>query len=159
MPSALKKSLSYIVMVLMLILLVLQFAPFWSADGVGVSIAKYTWLPLNADECKVLTEQLTGQIAGYEINSFVGASLIFEICFIFGSLICLTNASSPISSICPLIGSVTGIYSFLAVPALKLGSTCSIQLILCIVLLVVAAFNMYVQLTDHANSVAAAGRV
>jgi len=152
MSPSLKKPLSYLCLALMLVLLVLQFAPFWNANGVGVSIAKYTWLPLNADECKVLTEQLTSQIDGYSINSFVGASIILTISFVFGPILCLTSTESPVSSIFPIIGSVTGIYSFLAVPALKLGSTCILQLILCIVLLVAAAAAMYVQLSTRSNT-------
>ena len=152
MSPSLKKPLSYLCLALMLVLLVLQVAPFWNANGVGVSIAKYTWLPLNADECKVLTEQLTSQIDGYSINSFVGASIILTISFVFGPILCLTSTESPVSSIFPIIGSVTGIYSFLAVPALKLGSTCILQLILCIVLLVAAAAAMYVQLSTRSNT-------
>ena len=158
MSPSLKKPLNYLCLALMLVLLVLQFAPFWSVDGVGVSIGKYMWLPLNADECTALTQQLSTQIAGFEINSFVGTGLILQICFLFGPLLCLTSSDSPVSTIFPIIGSVTGLYSFLAVPVLRLGSTCMLQVLLCLALLVAAGFSLYVQLTarSHAAAVQAA---
>lgn len=138
------KSISTILIIiaalLMLATFILQFQPFWSVSGQGVSIAGYIGQPGNHPEAN---DYLTATLGpDYTIHDIFAAPLIQQILSVLGIVLLIVLGFSRqnlwlisvISSVCGALGS----WSFLTQPAFRLGSSWPVHLILNLATLVVS---------------------
>lgn len=145
-----KRICCYICAVLMLLLLVLQFMPFWHYGEQGelsASINAYIWLP---SEYKDLTKHLTAAIGeDYSINQVLImpiVTLILEVC---GIGFCLARRDHTITRVFPAACGLVGIWGYLAEPAFRLGANWGVHLIVCIAMLLVSAYSLYLQHKEY----------
>jgi len=127
---------SFICAALSLMIVILQFTPFWQVDGGAVSIASYIWFPTDNQE---LTTHLTGVLGDdYTINSIVLMPILQLVLGVGSVVLCLMKSDSPLVALIPAVAGTVGIWGFLSKPAYRLGGNWVFQLIVCIVLTVIA---------------------
>lgn len=143
---------SYICAALMLLLLVLQFMPFWHYGEQGelsASINAYIWLPMDHND---LTDYLTASIGDdYVINQILFmpiVTLILEAC---GIPFCLFKSKHPASLLFPAACGFAGVWGYLTKPAFRLGANWGVHLALCIAMLLVAACALYTEYRSKKN--------
>lgn len=131
--------------VLMLILLVLQFMPFWTVEteegANSVSIQSFIWFPGDHGD---LEDSLGATLGNEEfsVNDVLGMPILVLVAGAAGVVLCLIKSGSGFASILPAICGVAGVWGFLAKPAFRLGSTWQIQLALSAVILVLAIVSI-----------------
>lgn len=129
---------------MMLALLLCQFAPFWQyADPEGSlktsSLQGYIWFPNND---KALGDMLATSADGFDINALVTCP-VFQL--LFASAGILLFLFMPRSILPALLGGFAGIFGiagFATQPLLRLGLNWGLQLALNIALLVIAALAL-----------------
>jgi len=125
---------------LMLATFILQFQPFWSVDGQGVSIAGYIGQPTSHPEMKDYMTAALG--TDYTIHDIYAAPLIQQILSVLGIvlliILCISRQhlwlSSIISGVCGILGS----WYFLTQPAFQLGASWPVHLTINLATLVVS---------------------
>lgn len=125
---------------LMAMLIVLQFVPFWELDGQSVSISGYIWFPLDHAE---LTAHFTEAInPDFKVDSLVLSSLLQLVVPAVGIVLFLYNRESIFVTCCTAAAGLGGIWSFLSKPAFRLGMNWQIHCAFAIALLVAALISV-----------------
>lgn len=121
---------------LMFVLLVMQFVPYWHyADENGsCSISGYVWFPTDHDE---LETWLSDQIAGYDLNGFVGAALLVFITGVLGMAFSLLKMHSGWPAVLTVACGASATLAYLCNDALRLGSGWLLHLLVCAAILAV----------------------
>ena len=131
---------SFICAALSLLIVILQFTPFWQFDGGSVSIASYISFPTDHKE---VTDYLTATLGdGYSINQIVVMHVLQLVLGVAGAVLCLMKSSSPLVVLVPAVTGAVGIWGFLSKPAYRLGGNWVFQLIIGIVLTVFAIVSL-----------------
>ena len=134
------KVFNYVCAALTLILLVLQFTPFWNYNGQSASINGYVWLnPGDTEIASWFTSQLGTQV---NINSVVISSVLVLLLGAAGAVLCVMKSHINLMALLPAAASLCGIYAFALKPVFRLGSTWIIQLVLCIAILAVSILTI-----------------
>ncbi|MBR5547182.1 MAG: hypothetical protein IKU70_09435 [Clostridia bacterium] len=133
--------------VLMAILLVLQFVPFWhyGEAGESCSISGYIWFP---SDHKELESWLISQAEDHDLNSFVGMPILVLVLSVVGSIFCLLKADQNWVGLFPLACGAAGAVAYLTIPALRLGVGWTWHLLLCIVLAVLGGYGLMQQVKE-----------
>lgn len=135
------KILNLICAALMLVMIVLQFTPFWHfADGeeqLSASVNGYVWFP---EDHKDLTKYLQAEVSeDFKVGQIVGAPIVQLVAGAAGIVLCLLRPKNPLVSLLPVIGGAAGVYGYLTHAALQLGSGWGLHLIVAAATLVTAA--------------------
>jgi len=141
-PIRLRKTMNILCAVLMLVLLVCQFLPFWSIDGDAASIAGFIWLPFDHEG---LTShfQTTLNDPDFYAGKIVLMNAIVIAASAIGTIFCLSHSEDWWSTIFPGVCGIFGVISYLAVPAYRMGSAWLLHLLLSIGILLLAAIAFY----------------
>lgn len=133
--------------VLMLLLVVLQFLPFWHYTAndaeAAASIQAYIWFP---DDHKALESYLAEQIDGYSINSIVLMPILHLLLGVTGLVLCLKMCSHPLVALFPTTVGGVGLWGFLSQAALRMGSMWWLQLLICLMLTGMGVYALIVGL-------------
>ena len=133
--------------VLMAILLVLQFVPFWhyGEAGENCSIGGYVWFP---SDHKELESWITSQAEDHDLNRFVGMPSLVLVLSIVGSIFCLVKADQNWVGLFTLACGAAGAVAYLTIPALQLGTGWAWHLLLCIVLAMLGVYELTQQVQE-----------
>ena len=134
------KVFNYVCAGLTLILLVLQFTPFWNYNGQTASINGFVWLNPQGTEINSWFASQLG--AAVNVNSVVITSVLVLLLGAAGVVLCVMKSDIGLMALLPAAASLSGIYAFALKPVFRLGSTWIIQLVLCIAILAVAIFTV-----------------
>lgn len=128
------KTVNLIAALLVLIVSVMMFLPFWHWDGQSASINGYVWMP---SEHTALEKHLSDAL-GYktDINQIFQIPALMLLFGWAGFALCLIKRDSAWQMICTLPFGIFGIIGFLSCDALRLGSTWVLILMLCIAIIV-----------------------
>ena len=136
-----KKSLSITtwigiaVSVLMLVLVVLQFLPYWSYQGESASIAGYVWRPHKYSTFTDLFKSYFGK--KFRITLMFGLPMALTLAAnLVGSVLCILKASKPAAFLVPAVSGILGIYGLLTQQPYRLGGLWLPSLILYALVLV-----------------------
>lgn len=129
------KICNYVCIALMAILFVLQFMPFWSYDGVSVSIQSYVWFPANHT---TLDTYIGSQISGYSINDIVWMPVITLVATVGGIILFVKAPDNAYVGIVPLICGIIGTWAYMTKEPLHLGTNWVLHLVVCIAMVVVS---------------------
>lgn len=133
--------------VLMAILFILHFMPFWSYDGMSTSIQSYVWFPTDHTE---LETYIAGQVGGdYSINSIILMPVIVLVTTVVGMVLCTIKPNNSWMALIPLGCGLAGIWGYLSKAAFRLGTNWVLHLIICIAMVAVAALRIYCSAKDE----------
>jgi len=136
------KTINIVCVLLMTVLVLMQFLPFWTVEGETISVMHYMGFP---DEHNNLTSWLDDTVAGgFAINNLVGWFFFTVALSIVGAVLCIKNWDKPLAGLLPGICGVVGIAYCVSEPAFRLGQTWVVQLLLYILLLALAACDIVV---------------
>ena len=119
---------NYISVALMVILLVTQFLPFWTADKCEkcpdgtTSISEYVWFP---DDHKDITTMMKGRdLYGkdFVVGDIVLTTVIIVAATILSLYFCLRYAYKPMMGIFPFLGGLGAVFGYLTQPGLQIGN-------------------------------------
>jgi len=127
------------------LLLVLNFLPFWSYDGMHTSIQGFVWFP---NDHEPLTTWFAGQIPDYGINGVVGAPILILLCTVASVVVTIWKKDSSFAAVIPAACGIVGIWGYLTNPILQLGTTWVLHLIVSILLLAAALFTCFVPIKN-----------
>lgn len=129
---------------LMLILLVLQFVPFWSYGDAGetASISSYLWFPT---ENKALESSLQETLADshFSVDAIVLPSILMLLLAAIGLFFCLWKSTSKAVALLPIATGAVGLWDYLAEPVMKLGMGWGWHVAVCAVLILMGACALY----------------
>lgn len=126
---------------LLMILLVMQFTPYWQYGEAGesCSIGSYVWFP---SDHKDVETWLNGQIEDFDLNGFVGMPVLLLALSAVGAVLCLIKPDKGWTALLPTLCGAAGTIAYLTDAALKLGSGWAWHLLICIVLLALGIYGL-----------------
>ena len=126
---------------LMIVLLVLQFLPYWqyAEDGGSCSISGYVWFPTDHKE---LESWISAQVEGYDLNGFVGAALLVFGLAVTGTAFCLFQRRNGWPSVLVTACGAAGMIVYLCNGALRLGSVWLVHLLVCAAVLALGIYSV-----------------
>ncbi len=122
---------------LMILLLVMQFVPFWQygEPANSVSIQGYVWFPTDyKDLDKELQEQTNDPQFG--VSNIVLMPVLELLLCCIGAVCCFVKSEHALPLLFPIIAGMIGIFGYLK-PAFRLGSLWPMHITLCVVLLAI----------------------
>ena len=140
--SITRVNIGCIVCVLVLVLLLItQFVPFWQEGEMSVSIGSYVWFP---EDNKAVTTYLKGFLGSdFTVGSMVAGPVVLLVGSAVSLFMCLFMQSKWITPIITAVTGLAGTIGYLATPALQLGNLWGLHLGLSILLLVLAAVTIW----------------
>jgi len=134
------KIFNYVCVVLMLLLLVTQFLPFWACENCEespngtASISDYVWFPGHHKSVNKVMNGIYG--ADFNLNDLVLTPVLILVSSVLTIVFCTIKAKNPLFGIIPFIGGVSGVVGYLTTPGLQAGNNWIIHLILAALVLV-----------------------
>ena len=120
---------NFVSVLLMGILLVLQFMPFWSGDGATAAIQGYVWFPSGHP----IEPYLMGQLGeSFAVNSIVLMPILVLVLGVAGIVLCIWKSDVSFMALIPLACGLVGIWGYLSQPAFQLGANWVLHLFVCI---------------------------
>ncbi len=143
-PKTIAKILSFVVAVLMLAMLVMQFMPFWTVEDHTVSIADYTWM---TKEHRDLTAEFKAYYKEvydipYSTNYVFLMPVIVFVCCVIGTIMCCVKPGNWIYYLLPVVGGIYGAQGYLTNPLFQMGQNWVLHMVLCIAIAVVGAAGL-----------------
>lgn len=127
---------------IMLLLLILQFTPFWNVDGEGISLLGYWAFP---DDHNNLSSWLKDTLGGFDINEIV-FWIMFVVAFcVIGVIVCLKNSQKGAVLIIPAGTGILGVLFCICEPAFRQGQVWGLHLLLCLLLVAVPVLVWIIQ--------------
>lgn len=122
---------------LMLVLLILQFTPFWHFDGESEqssSIQSYVWFPEDHKELDSYLSESCG--VDYSLNSIVAMPVLVLVLGAVGVVLCIMKGRHWATALLPAACGLVGTWGYLSRAAYHLGSGWGFHLVLCIAVLI-----------------------
>lgn len=132
--SSATSALNILCAILMLVLLVLQFLPFWSYGDptVSVSIQEYIWFP---SDHTGLDKELTSLVsADYSINDVLLMPILTLVLGAVGIVMCIFKSSNSYMSLIPTGCGLVGAFGYLTGAAFQVGSGWMLHCVVCLLL-------------------------
>lgn len=134
----------FICVALMLMLLVLQFVPYWNYGDDSASIAGYVWMP---HEHKALTKEFRAEFGSdYEVRQMVLMPVTVLVTSVLGMIFCIRDAGKGRAFLLPMVSGAMAVYGFMAVAVFRLGTSHILQTVVSVVLLVVSILGFVLSL-------------
>lgn len=128
--------------ILLVVLAVYQFLPFWRDGNSTSSIQGIVWLPLHHED---ITDYLTKTVdPNFFLNDVILMPIVVLACAVIGLLMCTIKSDSKWSALIPAICAVVGIFGYLTTPIFQMGAFWGMHLAVCIEMLLVAAATFFV---------------
>ena len=125
----------------LVLLLITQFVPFWQDGEMSASISSYVWFPENN---KAVTTYLKGYLGSdFTVGKMVAGPVVLLVGAAVSLFMCLFMQKQWIAPIITAVTGLAGTIGYLATPALQLGSLWGLHLGLCILLLGLAAVTIW----------------
>lgn len=143
------KSMNLICALLMALLVLLQFMPFWTVDGETVSVMHYMGFP---DEHNNLSSWLDGTVSGgFMINDLVAWFFFTVVLAIVGVVLCIKYREKALVALIPSACGIVGVLYCINEQAFRLGQTWVLQLLMYILLLALAVCNLVFMVKGLSN--------
>ena len=143
-PNIIAKCISYVLIVLMLALLVMQFVPFWTEGDGTASISDYIWFPR---EHKELNNALKAEFRkDYRINQYLVGPIALLVSAVAGILFSVLKRGKLNAFLLPLICGLAGYITYFTYAPYKLGSNWIVHAVLSVAILAVAVIGVAVSL-------------
>lgn len=126
---------------LLLVLLVLQFVPFWHYEGGASSISTYLWFPNKNVAVTSSIKAVLGKT--FEVGQIVIGCIAVLASSVLGLVTCIIGQKSIGAPFTAILAGVIGVGAYLAVPALQLGSFWGVHLAVSILIVATGAVTFW----------------
>ena len=136
--------------ILMIVLLVLQFFPFWQygeAQEHSASIQGYIWFPSHHTDLEKYFAAETG--SAFEINSILSMPILVLLTGIIGAIVCLIKADEFWVGILPVACGASGLWGFLTKVVYRMGTNWQLHAAVCVALILVGTAGIYLGIKDR----------
>ena len=134
------KTVNLLCAAVMILLVLMQFLPFWTVEDTGVSVMGYMGFP---DDHSNLTSWLDDTVSGgFVINNLVGWFFFTTALSIVGSVLCIRYREKSLIALLPAACGIVGILYCASEPAFRLGQGWILQLLLYCLLLVLPVLSI-----------------
>ena len=125
----------------LVLLLITQFVPFWQDGEMSASISSYVWFP---EDSKAVTTYLKNYLGSdFTVGNMVAGPVVLLVGSAVSLFMCLFMQKQWIAPIITAVTGLAGTIGYLATPALQLGSLWGLHLGLSILLLGLAALTIW----------------
>ncbi len=128
--------------VLMIVLLVCQFMPFWTygENGETASIQDYIW---NPSGYSALEKYFKAEVsADYDINSILLMPILVLVLCVAGAVLGVIRGSHAWVGAFPAFCGLAGVWGYLSKAVFQMGNLWGLHLTLCIVLLILGVYTL-----------------
>lgn len=129
--------------ILMAVLLILQFTPFWELDGQQISIGGYIWFPTSHEDLNAHFQEIVAP--DFKVDSLVLSSLIQLLLPAAGIGLLIYNRESIFVPVCTAVCGAGTVWSYLSKAAFRLGNNWYLYLVLGIILMLAAVASVYLR--------------
>ena len=143
------KTINLICIGLMLLMLILQFVPFWHYDGTASSINGYVWFPTDHADTEAWLQSQIGD--WFTIQHLFAQPVLQLLLAVIGIIVCLAGADSKWPLLIPAACGVVGVWGYLSESALQLGSGWIFHLIVSIAMISVSILAFFPQKRQKAG--------
>ena len=126
---------------LMIVLLVLQFVPYWyyAPENGSCSISGYVWFPTDHKE---LESWISAQAEGYDLNGFVGAALLVFFSAAVGTVFSLFQRKNGWPAVLTTVCGAVSLCVYLFNAAFRLGSFRLLHVLVCAAVLALGVYSL-----------------
>lgn len=131
---------------IILVLLVLMFMPFWNFDGQSVSVNSYIWFP---EDHGALNSYFTASLGSSVYVNDVAFAPVFT--FVMGAIFVALQAffrRVPFAPVGAIVVGLVGMSGYLSSDVLRLGSSWGLHLAVCIIMLVVGVISLLLWIAE-----------
>lgn len=118
--SARLRTINLAVAILIVVINILTFIPFWHCGGESVSINGYVWMPTEHSSLETAMSEELGEKVN--INDIVRMPALMVLPGWIGLALCLLQSGNPLQMIATIPFGVMGLIGYLGCDALRLGS-------------------------------------
>lgn len=129
--------------ILMAVILVLQFTPFWELNGQQVSIGSYIWFPLDHEDLTVHIQETVQP--DFQVNSLVISALCQLILPVAGAFLLLGSREGIGVPICAAVCGAATLLGFLTEPVFRMGICWAVYPVLAVLMLAAAVISICVR--------------
>ena len=133
--------------ILMGVMLILQFVPFWNGEDGSVSINSFVWLSYAHGDLERSLAAAVGD--SFSLNRLVVAPIFQTVTALAGIFVCIRYNDSSLSAFVPMACGVLGVWGYLTVPAMQMGTAWQLHLIVSIGMLAAAVIGVCSGLKDN----------
>lgn len=130
-----------ICVILSLLLLILQFSPFWQTEEGAVSIQGYIWFPSSHTELQGVLREATGN-GDFSVNDILTMPILVLLTGVAGMVIGLWKRQKPLALLLPTFCGLVGVWGYLVTPVMRLGANWGLHLAVCVAMAVVGAVGL-----------------
>ena len=139
------KVTNYVCIAFMGLLLILQFMPFWSYDGMKTSIQSMVWAPSDHEQLEMY---FVSQLGDFWINDIVLMPVVVLVASIGGIILHIMKPQAKWNFIFPVLCGIIGCWGYLARPEFQLGTNWMLHLMVCILTLAIGIITFVVKCKD-----------
>ena len=133
--------------ILMVVLLILQFTPFWQyGENQTASVQGYIWFPSDHQELETYFLDTTG--ISYDVNAVLMPPILMLIVGVIGVVLCLSRSDAAWTAVCPIACGGLTLWGFLTNAVLRLGCTWLLQLLIGSMLLLIGCLMLCWKMKD-----------
>ena len=130
---------NYGCVILMGVLLILHFIPFWNIGGHNLSIQNYVWFIYKYPEVESF---FIAQNGAFSVNVFVLMPILVLVLTILGIIFCIKIDDEYSTTLLPLACGLVGIWGYLSRPEFQLGNAWGLHLAVRILMVIAAVCKM-----------------
>jgi len=135
--------------ILMIILLVLQCAPFWQYgenQASSTSIQGYVWFPSDQKDLEAYLRDTTG--VAHDVHSILAPALQVLVIGIVGVVLCLAKADQTWPAICPVACGGCAVWGYLTNEVLRLGCNWPLHLLIGLMLVAIGILSLGLKIKE-----------
>ena len=139
-----RMGLNFLGGVLMIVLLILMFSPYWFIEvgKPGISIQDYVWFPgHHKDLVNYFNDELA--VKKFDVTTMATMPVLNLVICALGALACFFKSRKAWASAFPTAAGLLGIVNYLSQDTLRLGSGWAIHLVVCIAMFVVGMCGLF----------------
>ncbi len=146
--QTISKILSFVLVVVMLLMLVMQFQPFWSTEDDEASLAGYIWVPKSH---RALTKYFKNMYKDefnlvFNMNNIFPMPVMVFACCILGIIVSMWKPGKWFSFLLPVLGGFYGAQGYLSQRIFQLGQNWQLHLMICIAILLLGLAGLILSL-------------
>ena len=141
------KAINMLLAILMALLAVLQFCPYWQSEGINASIQGYVWFPTEND---ALTTYLEESVGEFSLNSVIGMPILVLVLAVAAIACYVKLAKYPVIPIMGIVMGISGLWGYLGCSVYRVGAYFGLHVALCAVILLLGLAGLAIFLRAHA---------